>query len=404
MHYFNLLYYIFGYVKIDLHGAAVEKFLNMAIKNGVNFWDLEIKEDKIKLKTSLKDFHKLKKIARKTGCTFKIAARKGIPFYLRKINKRKGFVLGCIIFVTAIYYFSFFVWFIQVEGNEKLSGEEVLNIAEKHGLNPGIRKDDINVSKLAEIMTSEDDRLVWVGIEIKGARALLEVVEREEEHEEDKYHGYGDIVAVERGNIEKIITLSGFPLVSKGDEVNKDEILIAGRIVPTKIEEQTGDIEWEDLAGHSRVAAKGFIYGTMWFKEKAEVLLERQVEKRTTNKFVRRGIQIGDKIFYLDLKSVPFIEYDVEKIETTRLSDGFKTPFRMFKKKYYETKEVKEKLSESEGKEKARKLLIEKISKQIPPNSKVVSKEFEYQGIENGRLIKKLEMEVEGNMGKLKSF
>ena len=402
VHYLNLLYYIIGYVKIELRGIGMEKFLNMAVNQGVLFWDVKRKKDSIQLKTTLKDFSELRKIVKKTDCHFSVIVKKGLPFYFKKMNKRKGLIFGCILFVAIMYYLSSFIWFIQVEGNQTVASEKILDMTEKHGLRPGIKKDEIDILALAKAITAEDDKLVWAGIEIRGTRALVEVVEREEE--EENFQGYGDIVALEKGEIKKIIALSGHPLVDVGDEVRRDEILIAGRIVPTKIEQEQPYIDYEDLQEYSRVEAKGFVYGTMVFDNKVEVLLERKVERRTSNEYVRRGIKIGDRTIYLDLQDVPYLEYDVEKIETQRITEGFRAPFNLVKKVYYETEEMIKKLSKEEAREEARELLLEELEKQIPPNSKVIDIDFKEAEIENNKLRKELEMKIEGNMGKLKSF
>ncbi len=403
MHYFNLLYYILGYVRIELRGEGVEKFLNLAIKQGIVFWDVKRKHNYMELKVPLRGFSNLKQIARKTGCEFKIITKKGVPFFLNKINRRKGFVIGTIIFVVTLYYLSTFIWFIQVDGNDEISGEEVLEMAEKHGLKPGIKKEGIgNISRLAELITAEDDRLNWVGIEIEGTRALIEVVEGD--LPEDKYQGYGDIVAVEEGEVEKVITLSGFSLVSKGDEVNKDEILIAGRIVPTKIEEEKPELDWDDLKEYPKVEAKGFVYGIMFFEDKVDIPMEEEVERRTTDKVVRRGVKIGDETFFLDLKEVPYVEYDVEKINTTELPGDFRSPITMVRKIYYKTETEKIRLTEAEAKERAREVLWEKLAQKMPPNSKIDTKEYEDLGTKDDKLTKTLKLEVEGNMGKLNSF
>lgn len=396
---YNLLYYVFGYVKIELQGSGTEKFINLAVKRGILFWDIHRKVDSVQLKTQKKNLYKLRDIAERTDCEVKILSKKGIPFYLEKTNQRKGLVIGIIFFVISLYYLSTFVWFIEVDGNEKVSNEEILVISEKYGLKPGIKKETLDPTRTAQLITSENDQLVWANVEFTGVKALVEVVERKEK--EKSFYGHGNIVALEKGEVEKVVALSGFSLVEKSSKVSKNDVLIAGRIVPTEYEDS---VELEDLDEFTKVEAKGFVYGTMKFENYIEVPLETLKEKRTNNKVIRRGIKLGDEIYYLDLKEVPYLEYHKEKIEKEGLGESFRPPFNFVKKVYYETEEIERCLTKEEAREKARRKLKAELFDQIPPNSKIIKKQYEDLGVEAGSLRKILKVEVKGNMGKLESF
>ena len=99
-----LLSYICGYVNISVEGYFIERFINMCISKGILLWNIK-REKSTYLQTniSIKDFKKIKDIAKKTKCRVAINRKKGLPFILNRYKKRKIFVFALVVIILSIF-------------------------------------------------------------------------------------------------------------------------------------------------------------------------------------------------------------------------------------------------------------------------------------------------------------
>ncbi len=105
-----------GYIKIQVEGYYIEKFLTKCVKNGIEVWGLNHKNStRIEAKVETKDFEKLKEIASSNGCIVTNLKEKGLPIIIKKYKKRKGLIIGIILILVAIFALSKFVWKIDIE-------------------------------------------------------------------------------------------------------------------------------------------------------------------------------------------------------------------------------------------------------------------------------------------------
>lgn len=140
-----------GYILIEVKGFSVERFVNLATYNNIFLWDLKKSNNGIVLKVSIKGFKLLKKYARKTGCKIKILNKNGLPFKIYRYKKRKIFAAGIIFFVVSLYLLSSFIWFIDIEGNERINSEDLLRFCEKQNFKFGSFKPRLNLKLLEKI-------------------------------------------------------------------------------------------------------------------------------------------------------------------------------------------------------------------------------------------------------------
>ena len=102
-----LLNYILGYVRITVEGYYIERFINICRNNKIIIWNLKRdKSVRLNLNIGIKDFKKIKKIAKKTKCKVKIIKKKGLPFLFNRYKKRKIFVIFLFIILFVITYIS----------------------------------------------------------------------------------------------------------------------------------------------------------------------------------------------------------------------------------------------------------------------------------------------------------
>ena len=95
----KLLKYLLGYVAFKAKGGFCERFINLCAFRRIDLWDVTLDGDTIKAKISIKNFKKLRSIARKTGVKISITQKRGLPFYMRSHSDRVGLLIGAGIFL-----------------------------------------------------------------------------------------------------------------------------------------------------------------------------------------------------------------------------------------------------------------------------------------------------------------
>ena len=114
----KLRYFLTGYLVVSVQGTATEKFINLAIRQGIPLWDLARGSEKAILKVDVDSFFELRHLAKKTGCKLKIVQKAGLPFFLSRAFKRRGWVMGICLFIVSLYLLSSLILVVSVEGTE----------------------------------------------------------------------------------------------------------------------------------------------------------------------------------------------------------------------------------------------------------------------------------------------
>ena len=91
-------------------------------------------------------------------------------------------------------------------------------------------KEKINVQEIANKIRLKRNDISWIGIELKGTNAIVRVVKAKEAPEIVDEKEYSNIIAKKSGVITKIIAQNGTAMVNIGDEVEENQILIAGQM------------------------------------------------------------------------------------------------------------------------------------------------------------------------------
>ncbi|MDE5830773.1 MAG: sporulation protein YqfD [Clostridia bacterium] len=117
-----------GYVNISVQGYYIERFINVCISKNIFLWNIKIeKSTYAHANVGIKDFKKLKEVARKTKCRTTLNSKHGIPFFMNRYRKRKIFGIFLALIVALMYTQSRFIWNIQIEGLERIPEEEIIS-------------------------------------------------------------------------------------------------------------------------------------------------------------------------------------------------------------------------------------------------------------------------------------
>lgn len=217
-----ITYYILGYATISVEGYFIERFINICISKNILLWNMKRKKSSFLFANiAIKDFKKIRQIAKTTKCHVKIEKKKGLPFILHKYKKRKIFV-GLLIAITLIIFgLSNFIWNIEITGENSISKEELLNELNGYGLKTGILKTKVNTKEIINNIRLNRDDIAWVGIKIKGTNIIVEIVEADKKPDIIDENEYCSIISDKEGIITKLNVQNGTALVKVGDIVTK---------------------------------------------------------------------------------------------------------------------------------------------------------------------------------------
>ena len=133
-----LLGLLLGYVRIEVEGYYIERFINICTNRKILIWNLKREKGvKLYLNISIKDFKNLTQIAIKTKCKIRILRKKGIPFLLNRYKKRKIFAIFLIIILFMIVVSSNYIWNIEVSVEDNLIVENILEDLNDLGISKG---------------------------------------------------------------------------------------------------------------------------------------------------------------------------------------------------------------------------------------------------------------------------
>ncbi len=222
-----LLSYIVGYMRIAVEGYFAERFINMCIQKNILLWNTrKMGTSMFKCNISIRDFRKIKPIAKKTKCKVTIKNKRGLPFFLERYKKRKILVALIILLAILMVAISNFVWNIDIECDGEIDKTEIEKIINENGLILGKMKKDIDINKIARAIRYKRADIAWVGVTFSGTNVNIKLVKAEPKPEIIKPEEYCNIISNKDGIITKINVQNGMPVVKVGDLVKKGTVLV----------------------------------------------------------------------------------------------------------------------------------------------------------------------------------
>lgn len=357
--------YIRGYVIIMIEGYFPEKFINICMRRSIFLWDINrTKSCVINAKIGIKDYKKIRTVAKKSRCRVSILAKKGLPILLNKYKRRKAFVVGCFIFIGMICVLSSFIWSVEIFGNSKVPTETIIQSLNKVGLKTGSWKPIIATEKLSSLMLIRLNELSWINIDITGTRAIVKVVERVMPPKITEKNVPCNIVASKDGVIISVFAKEGTPVFVEGDTVKKGDLLIAGLV-----ESADKNVRF--------VHAMGSVKARTWYEESVSVPLQRKKVVRTGQENNKYSLKLFNNIISFGINKSPYEFFDSSKqIKQLSIGKNYILPFSIIINKYFENKTIDETISKDQARLEAVKGVWEKTKFVIPVNTEVKNKKL----------------------------
>lgn len=334
--------WLFGYLTVHISGTSPERFINLCSNRRIYIWDIKRDKDRYIFKLSLRNYKKLKPIFRKTRLIPKINKKHGLPFFLYRNRRRKGFFIGILICMILVYIMSLYIWDIDVIGGSKYTPEAMVKFLAKNNIKPGIRKKKISGSRIEEDIRLAYDDIGWVSAEIKGTRLIIKIVETNMPVPVVKATAPSHIVATKDAVVKKIVTRTGTPLVKPGDVVRKGDILVSGIV---EVMDDFGGV-----LNKKPVIASADIVCSSYYDYYDAFSLNHNLRIYTDNKKTGYYVTIFGRKLFLYNPRYSYSMYDIIVNEnTTHITDSFYLPFQYGTVTIREYTLKKEKYTEDEA-------------------------------------------------------
>ncbi len=215
---------ITGSAKVRITGRRPEAALNELSGDRLAFWGVRKNSDReILISITGKDLKKAEAACLRASCVMTVLSKKGLPYFLMRFKKRYVLYFAPLLSVLLALYLSFFIWEIEITGNETITEGEILTALEQAGVHigtfgPGIDQEMIRSEVIARI-----GKISWMTVNVYGCRAEVIVRERIDKPEIVIESEPSEVRADKAGLITQMNVYAGKPLVKPGDTV------IAGR-------------------------------------------------------------------------------------------------------------------------------------------------------------------------------
>lgn len=368
----NLYMYCTGFVNITVEGFFTERFINSCFSNAIFLWDLQRENSSFfRVKISVKDFKKIKKIARATKCKVKISNKKGLPILIHKYRKRKILAIAILVIAIFIFVLTRFIWNIDIVGGNNINEEEIKTLLAESGIEIGKRKSEFNLDKAINKIRMQREDISWIGIDIKGTNLIVNINEADKSPEVIDVNEVCNIVADKDGEISKLIVKQGTARVAVGDKVKKGDLLVEG-VMEGK------------YTGIRQVHAMADIEVKKYAEKEKKQNLVQQIETKTGNEEKNLEIKFHKFKINFNKRLSKFEKYDtIKTTKKLKFFSNYYLPIEVSKITYLEKNLEQKEYTVPELTDKIKLELEQKLNEEL--------------GLENADNVEKnVEVNVEG--------
>ncbi|QRG69571.1 sporulation protein YqfD [Brevibacillus choshinensis] len=371
-----------GHVTITVRGKRFERFLNMAIRDGIRIWNIRrVGEELTRCDILIRDYFRLRPLLRETGCRSHVEGRGGLPFWLIRLRRRAGLVIGASLFFLGLYMLSSFVWTVEVSGTRHMDPQKVMKAAEQIGIKEGVWK-----VKLKEPLALQKELMsllpeaTWVGVDIQGTKVKLQVVEKDAPVKPlptSPRH----LVAKKRAVISKVLPQVGKSQVTVNQMVEKGQVLISG-IIGNETRQQA-------------VSARGTVRGEVWYVTETSLPLNQTLYRLTGEIQDQQYLLVGPYAVQVwPLNKLAFAHSENTESRFLPSYAGYTSPIGWKTVHTKETEPVTHQMSVEEATEIAKRFAREDILRKAGKDAEIKDEKVLHVSTENGKVYLSIHFSV----------
>ena len=287
--------------RIELRGGGTERLLNACAEAGLPLRDISFSENSC-LHATLRqsDLQRMEKTAALFQCEMRtLELWGGGVKRLRARSRLAAFAAVCAVLLALS---SLFIWDFEVKGNERLSKGEILRALSDCGVSEGCFWPAADAERVRGEMLLRCGDLAWMTLNVRGSRATVLVLEREEKPELYDEGAAADLVAARAGVVRELNVKNGRTLVGRGALVEAGQTLVSGTMDSptgqTRLVRAAGGVTAETWPERSiflspgarrkeRVNGLRLIVGLRWGKNRIDLVTNSRKELDECDKIVK---------------------------------------------------------------------------------------------------------------------
>ncbi|MGM0501000.1 MAG: sporulation protein YqfD [Bacillota bacterium] len=350
-------YFLKGYVRLNITGKSAARIINLLMRQQIELWEVRRIEGELYTNIKLNDLEQVTEYLEKVNCQFTIIEKSGLPIIIQRAINRKFIAIGIITFIIIMYGLSSFVFFIEIQGNQKLDEKELKQQLADLKVRPGVLKSSLPLEKLAEIITQKNRNIAWANLYFEGTKLVVELVEKKIIETEITP---SSLIAKKSGVVTELIVLRGTPKVKEGDTVKQGEVLISENV---EIIEQPAAEEEEIISKTEKVKAVGIVKAKVWYEGYGEAAVEEFFFQPTAEESENITLKYKNKEFILTgPQKAPYNYFQIkETIKRLPQWRNIDLPLEIITRKYIKLKRVKTKRTIEQAKKIAKEKAVESI-------------------------------------------
>ena len=226
-----------GWVRVEAEGGYPERLINTMTQAQIAMWNVRRRGESVRFSCLAGDYRSLRPMAKRACVRMRMRHKHGLPFMRHRYRRRKGLLVGLVLYMLVLAWLSPRIWVIEVTGNTVTPTETILSVAQQRGVILGARMQGVDVKGLQIGGTKDMPTVAFITVNPSHNVARIEVTEREQKEPPLDLSQPSDVVALRDGRILRMEVYSGQKLVMEGEAVKAGTKLVSGRI-QTELGEQ----------------------------------------------------------------------------------------------------------------------------------------------------------------------
>lgn len=373
-----------GFLLMELRGDHISAALQAFQLHGIELYYVKVRTQRCTLGIGLGDFREFYPICRQHGVKIRFIEKDGLPFFAQRCMRRKGMMAGVVLFLMLVYGLSSLIWQVSVAGSDEEAQTAVLQAARESGLYLGAWKQSLgDLQAIQNEILHKDPSLIWVGVQVEGSKAKLEVVKKIPNVAKANETPH-NLVAAKPGVIRYVYATRGQSLVKPGQFVRPGQIMISG-----------------DLgAGAREVPAEGKVLAEVWYTSKVEMPLKVTQSALTGASVNRDYLVVGPLALRIWGWHQPDYKGTFERSGETNLHVGRWTlPFQMLKVTLYESTAAGVAQSEREAEQAGMRLAEQDVRRQMSQDGGILGQSVLHWEVSHGKLYETVSTRTEEDIG-----
>ncbi len=219
--------FLSGYEELSVAAERAGALTELAMREGYILRRQHFEGERYIFRCTLLTSRALKRRCAEAGIEVAVLRRAGLADLLYRYRHRYGIAVGALLLIAILFFSGRVIWDVRVEGNRRLSEEEVIASLRECGLSVGDIKSRVDTSTIENILMIESEDISWISINLIGTVAEVEIREREVAEEVEDWDA-SNVVAAEEGEIVLFEEARGNILLKIGDRVAPGELIISG--------------------------------------------------------------------------------------------------------------------------------------------------------------------------------